>query len=139
MSVTRREARNHALQILFQLDLNGKITPEQAVERFNACFNESGQQLDPYTERVVIGVFEKMKELDERIGGVSENWKPRRMPAVDRAILRLAAYEIFFCEDIPATVSVNEAIELSKVFGSEQSASFVNGVLDKLKLNSEEG
>jgi N utilization substance protein B len=80
-----------------------------------------------------VGVGEKLQEIDKRLAEISSHWRPDRMAAVDRNILRLGAYEILFCDDIPGTVTVNEMVEIAKEFGSENTPAFVNGVLDKLK------
>lgn len=133
MKSNRRKAREDALQILYQLELNPSLSVTTALENFSNLYLKEAGELVPFTKRLVLGVYEKQKEIDQEIVQLSSHWKPERMAPVDRNILRLGAYEIMFCEDIPAVVSVNEMIELAKEFGAEQSASFVNGILDQLK------
>jgi len=133
MKGIRRKAREDALQILYQLDLNQHLNIDTALKHFEALFLKNQTELDPFTKRLVIGVGEKLKELDERLKTIASNWRPDRMAAVDRNILRLGAFEILFCDDIPYTVTLNEMVEISKEYGAENTPAFVNGVLDKLK------
>lgn len=133
MKSNRRKAREDALQILYQLDLNNQLTIETALSHFEKLYLQSQTALDPFTRRLVVGVGEKVSEIDTHLEEISSHWRPERMAAVDRNILRLGAYEILFCDDIPGTVTVNEMVEISKEFGSENTPAFVNGVLDKLK------
>jgi N utilization substance protein B len=85
-----------------------------------------------FAVRLVNGVLEHKKDLDTLIGKYATNWKVSRMQIVDRNILRLGTYELLWLEDVPAKVTVNEAIELAKDFGDEEAARFVNGILDKV-------
>lgn len=133
MKGSRRKAREDALQILYQLDLNQQLTVEMALRHFEALYLQDKTELDPFTRRLVVGVGEKVKEIDLKIAEISSNWRSERMAAVDRNILRLGAYEILFCDDIPATVTLNEMVEVAKEFGAENTPAFVNGLLDKLK------
>jgi N utilization substance protein B len=133
MKGNRRKAREDALQILYQLDLNNQISVEMAIQHFESLYLKSETGLDPFTKRLVTGVSEKVNEIDLKIGEIASHWKPERMAAVDRNILRLGAYEILFCDDIPSTVTLNEMVEIAKEFGAENTPSFVNGLLDKLK------
>jgi transcription antitermination protein NusB len=91
-----------------------------------------GQGEDEFSQRLVRGVLDHGPEIDRVIEGHSENWRLERMPAVDRNILRIAAFELLYCEEIPPKVAVNEAVELGKRFGTEESGSFINGILDKI-------
>jgi N utilization substance protein B len=127
----RRKAREYALQLLFQLDFTGKSYTFQARDDFWADKNESGDVRD-FAEGLVKGTVEHIEEIDKLIEKVTENWAMKRMAAVDRNILRFAAYEIFFRKDIPSAVTINEALEIAKKYSSSESASFLNGVLDKL-------
>ncbi len=129
----RRKAREDALQVLYQLDLNQELTPEAGLFHFERHFTDKGETIDPFTQRLVSGVARNLKEIDGTIAGLAENWRPDRMAAVDRNILRLGSFELHFCDDIPATVTINEMVELAKAFGSEQTPAFVNGILDKMK------
>jgi N utilization substance protein B len=83
-------------------------------------------------EFIVRGVWTHLKELDTRIESVSENWKMYSMSVIDRNIMRIAVFEILYCSEIPPNVSINEAIELGKVFGDKDSAAFINGILDQI-------
>ena len=135
MKSARRKNRIEALQILFQLDLNQDLSTQKALNHFSEFYSLEKKQIDDFTHRLVMGVTEKLKEIDAVLKQSSENWRPDRMAAVDRNALRLGVYEILFCEDIPATVSINGMIEVAKQFGSESSPSFINGILDKIRQN----
>lgn len=135
MKGIRRKAREDALQILYQLDLNQHLTIDTALQHFEALFLKNQTELDPFTKRLVVGVGAHLKELDEKLKNISSHWRPDRMAAVDRNILRLGAFEILFCDDIPATVTLNEMVEIAKEYGAENTPAFVNGVLDQLKLH----
>jgi len=126
----RRRARELATQVLFHLEFN----PDDPGEVFELiCENFNSQEsIKPFSRQLVLGVCEKKKELDELISRASKNWRLERMPRSDRCILRLAVFEILFIEDIPPKVSIDEALEIGKKFGSEDSAGFINGVLDNI-------
>jgi N utilization substance protein B len=85
-----------------------------------------------FAQRIVTGVASKRDDIDALIEGSSTNWRMARMPVVDRNILRMAVYELMDCQDIPATVSINEAVELAKKFGASDSRGFVNGIVDRI-------
>ena len=129
----RRKAREHALQILYQLDV-GDSGVEEALSAF--WQNLSGmEELKDFVEVLVRGAYDKLKELDQIIQSASHHWKVERMAQVDRNILRLAVYELFYMDDIPFKVTLNEAIELGKRYGTGESSSFINGVLDSISDN----
>lgn len=128
----RRVAREEALQILYQLDLNSDLSLQAALYRFELCFTRQGPTIDEFTHRLITGVSVNREDLDKLLEGASQNWRLDRMPTVDRSILRLGAFELAYCDDIPATVTINESIELAKSFGSENSAPFINGILDRV-------
>ena len=133
--VTRRKAREDALQILYQLDLNQDLTPETGLFHFENHFSpDRTHGVDAFTQRLVTGVANNLKDLDNLIEAVSDHWRTNRMPAVDRNLLRLGTFELAYCDEVPATVTINEMIELAKQYGSENSAGFINGVLDKVRL-----
>lgn len=134
-SSSRRKARADALQILFQLDMNQGLTTQGALEHFRKFFTQTTPP-DEFCERLVIGVSNELAVIDKTLDSFSENWRTDRMNAVDRNVLRLGVFELNFCDDIPTTVSINEMIELAKQFGSESSPSFVNGILDKIRLST---
>ncbi|TWM80950.1 N utilization substance protein B [Bacillus licheniformis] len=127
----RRTAREKALQSLFQIDVSD-IEPNEAMQHAL-----DGQESDAFFEQLVYGVLENKEKIDEMIKRHLVNWKLDRLANVDRAILRLSAYEMIFLDDIPVNVSMNEAIELAKQFGDDKSAKFVNGVLSNIKSDLE--
>src|SRR6185436_20708842 len=126
---SRHQARERALQILFQYDIHGK--PGLWLDVFWKE-NKSTDEVKAFAERLVAGVLSKRKELDGLIGKYATNWKVSRMPIVDRNILRAGLYELLWMDDVPAKVTVNEAIELAKSFGDDDASKFVNGILDKV-------
>ena len=132
---TRRQSREHALQILFQIDMTGD-SPEGA---FALHWRDGTAESDTraFAERLVQGAVSDAARIDEFIRSSSENWRIDRMAAVDRNVLRLAVYEILHEDDTPAIVAINEAIEIAKRFGGEESAQFVNGVLDAVRRTLE--
>ncbi|UIN48865.1 transcription antitermination factor NusB [Bacillus safensis] len=123
----RRTAREKALQTLFQIDVSN-IDPKEAITH---ALDE--QESDPFFEELVFGVLEQKDKLDDMISQHLVNWKLDRIANVDRAILRLSVYEMVYQEDIPVSVSMNEAIELAKSFGDDKAPKFVNGVLSNIK------
>jgi len=127
----RRKAREYALQILFRLDFTGKKIEKKDLEEFWADKKEH-RDVKNFTEDLVTGTLDKIDHIDTMIEQVTENWLLKRMAAVDRNILRFAAYEILYRKDIPSAVTINEALEIAKKFSSTDSAPFINGVLDKL-------
>ena len=126
----RRRARELAIQVLFHLDFNVD-DPNKVFDLICENFN-SQRSIRPFSRQLVLGVCEKMKELDGLIRKASKNWKLERMPRLDKCILRLATFEILFIEDVPPKVSIDEAVEIGKKFGSNDSGSFINGVLDNI-------
>jgi transcription antitermination protein NusB len=126
---TRHEARERALQILFQHDIRGKS--KLALDEFwEECTTTDEAKL--FAEQLVKGVLEHQCELDAMIGRYATNWKVSRMPVVDRNILRAGLYEFLWMDDVPANVTMDEAIELAKSFGDEEASKFVNGLLDNI-------
>ncbi len=127
---SRRRGREAALQMLYQMDVS-EVSSEQAVSSYWAylCSSKEGEE---FGSRLVRGWAESRDEIDERIRSVSTHWRIERMAWVDRNILRLATYELVGLPDVPRRVTLNEAVELAKRFGSEGSPGFVNGVLDKM-------
>ncbi|QQR88996.1 MAG: transcription antitermination factor NusB [Myxococcales bacterium] len=126
----RRLSRATALQILCFVDL-AKLDIETGINRYWACFESYGS--DPeFANEMSRGVSASIEKLDAFLQGASEHWRLERMPLVDRNLLRLAVYELWEKKDVPVRVVLNEAVELAKLFGAENSPSFVNGVLDKI-------
>lgn len=140
MAIKRRLAREITVQSLYQMEMN-EVQAKEAVEMLleeAAADNESEVQvrdeaeLSAYVLDVVNGVWTQREAIDGLLVDYLQNWQVSRLSRVDRQILRLAVYEMVFTEDVPAKVAVNEAIELSKHFGTEESGKFVNGVLGKM-------
>ncbi len=129
---TRRKARELALQALFYLDTN-PVDPETMIDLFCKTSQPSKKTL-PFFLSLANGVIESRQEIDDVIKRFSSNWKISRMSGVDRNILRIAVYEILSCPDIPPKVSINEAIDIGKKYGTEESGSFINGILDSIHL-----
>jgi N utilization substance protein B len=127
----RRKAREYALQILFRLDFTEKRIDNKDLEEFWSDKKEH-DDIKKFTEDLVRGTLNKIDDIDTMIEKVTENWLLKRMAAVDRNILRFAAYEILYRDDIPSAVTINEALEIAKKFSSTESTPFINGVLDKL-------
>ncbi len=123
----RRQSRESAMQVLYQVDV-GKMTIDEALQNIQEQFALSGLDLN-FTGQLVYGTMEKLAELDKTMAGHSREWPVERMAAVDRNILRLALYEIMYVKEIPPNVSINEAVELAKKFGGEESSRFINGIL----------
>jgi N utilization substance protein B len=122
----RREAREKALQALFQIDMGGA----DAKEALHHVLGESPS--DPFLEDLVLGTVENKEKIDKEISGHLEHWSLDRLAKVDVNILRIGTYELLY-SDIPPNVSINEAIEVAKKYGDEKSGQFVNGILSKIK------
>ena len=129
----RRLARESALQVLYSVDL-ARLDPHEALRRYRASFGE--HELDPesatFMEEIVLGTCREIEELDRLIAEACANWRVSRMAVVDRNLLRVASFELYRHEEIPIRVTLNEAVEIARRFGSTQSRSFVNGVLDRV-------
>lgn len=124
-------SRDWALQFLYQSEIEKLFFfSDMHFDRFIQNFSVDGRQV-PYLRKLVEGVFEKLAELNDVIDDNSENWNLTRMPVVDRCILRVSTFELM-SKEIPQKVIINEAIELAKKYSTENSASFVNGILDKM-------
>jgi N utilization substance protein B len=126
----RRKAREIALQVLYQLDVL-RIDPREALDLFWGHFSAPADARE-FASELVEGTWDHRDEIDQLISTCSENWSLERMARVDRNILRLAVYELLYSQGIPPKVALNEAIDLGKEFGSENSGSFINGILDAL-------
>jgi N utilization substance protein B len=130
-SIPRRKSREFTLQVLYQLDIT-KQDVIKTLAQFQDHFS-GNEERDDFMERLVLGVLEHCQEIDRLIEKYSENWRLVRMNIVDRTILRMAIFELLYCEEIPPKVTLNEAIELGKRYGSEDSGSFINGILDRIQ------
>jgi N utilization substance protein B len=152
----RREARERAVQFMFQYDLNPPDDLDEALEQFwdsqravviardhgPATWGQSVELPPPAAEEVAVrlfadplirGAIEHRDEIDRMIRKLAKNWDLRRMATVDRNILRLAIYEMIYRDDIPPVVSINEAVDIAKKYSTEESGKFVNGILDRAK------
>lgn len=127
----RRKARELALQILFRLDLGQENLTDEMLEGF-LNENSASEDIKEYTRILVKGTVNNTTEIDKIITEYSENWSIDRMASVDRNILRFSIYELHQRHEIPSSVIINEAIEIAKKYGTEESGSFINGVLDTI-------
>ena len=126
----RRKAREVALQVLYQIDVS-KVDVKEATQLFWNNF-KAPEDVREFSSRLIEGACKHREEIDKLISSYSENWSLKRMAKVDRSILRMATYELLYCPDIPSRVTLNEAIDLGKDYGSRNSSSFINGILDAL-------
>lgn len=126
----RRRARELAVQMLYQMEVN----PTDRREALDLLWIDisASDEVKGFVERIVEGVHGRCEEIDKLIAKYSEHWRLDRMDWVDRSILRMGVFEILFCDDIPDKVAMNEAVDLGKKFGAEESGSFINGILDKI-------
>ncbi len=133
----RRKGREYALQILFQIDMTGN-DPEEILSFFWKN-KEVMKSVKTFVEKIVFGVLENRMKLDSIISSSAKHWRLNRMAIVDRNVLRIAIYEFFWELDTPLVVIIDEAIEISKKYGSEDSGAFINGILDAIKKKIESG
>ncbi len=134
----RRKSREIALQMLYQMEMTSG-SPSEVIDSYNELASgdqqdnsELSEALRPFTEHLVTGVHFHRGELDDMIAEASSNWRVERMSIIDRNVLRIALFEMLYCLEIPPKVSINEAIDLGKTFGSPDSGGFINGILDNL-------
>jgi len=127
----RTRARQFALEVLYQVDLCGTAVLEESLADMVERAGDS--DVSGFASALVRGTLQKCPELDRVIGEVAQNWDLSRMATIDRNILRLGAYELLFRDDIPPKVSINEGIELGKLYSTAESGTFVNGILDHIK------
>ena len=127
----RRRAREAAIQYHFWRDLQHGETPERIDDFWEFCLVKPNVR--EFAQPLIEGMVEHLNEMDDRIKRYCENYNLNRISAVDRAVLRLAIYEMLYRDDIPPVVSINEAIELAKTFGGAESGAFVNGILDRIR------
>ncbi len=128
---TRRQARELAMQALFYMDIQNHASL-QMLESFCENFRPP-KRSHPFFLTLVSGVLENRSEIDTLIERFSKNWKINRMSCVDRNVMRVAVYEMLYCEDIPPKVSINEAVDVGKKFGGEESGAFINGIMDSIR------
>jgi N utilization substance protein B len=130
--MTRRtRGREIALQVLYQVELNPGLAAGE-VRRFVERRLLGDKKLCEFTQGLIAGVHEHQPRIDALISEVAENWRIDRMAAIDRNILRLGAFEILYCPEVPTKVAINESLELAKRYSTAQSSRFVNGILDRL-------
>ncbi len=130
----RRKARELALQILYQIDLTKEKFRKNSKKFWGGKIIPA--ETKKFTEELVKGTLDKQKDIDPLICKYSEHWKIERLNAIDRNILRFAAYELLYLKDIPPAVSINEAIEIAKKYSTADSGKFVNGILDRINKTS---
>jgi transcription antitermination protein NusB len=131
----RREGREVALQLLFHWDLNVQQSLDGAELELFWEFRPSIEGVRTFATNLLNGVIASQATIDEKISKYTANYELRRISAVDRNILRMAIYEMLYADDVPPIVAINEAIDIAKKFGTEESGKFVNGVLDRVKLD----
>ncbi len=132
MSV-RRKARETALQILYRIDISPGPPAEDSFEELLP-----GTEARRYCEMLVFGVTSTLPGIDATIDRHSENWKVGRMGVIDRNILRIAVWELLYSKDVPYKVVIDEAVELAKRYGSEESGAFINGIIDNVRKSERE-
>ncbi len=136
----RRRSREIALQFLYQYDSQRATCLEdseikQQINLFWSAKNASvHEDVREFANVLITGSCENMEGIDRIINKYSKNWRLSRMPTIDRNILRMAIYELAYLRNIPPPVTINEAVELAKKFGTEESGSFINGILDRIRI-----
>ena len=128
---TRRQARELAMQALFYMDMR-KDASEEMLEYFCGCFCPS-KKSRPFFTKLVNGVLGMKGQIDALVERFSQNWNISRMSCVDRNVMRIAVYEMLYCDDIPPKVSINEAVDIGKKFGTQESGAFINGIMDSIR------
>lgn len=128
----RRKGRECVLQFLFQFDFTGKMPEKKDFEEFWTQEGIEDPEMRGFIEDITCGTLNNLSGIDSAIQKAAENWVLQRMAAVDRSILRFAAYELLFRKDIPSAVTINEAIEIARKYSTGESTSFINGILDKI-------
>src|SRR5262245_12841942 len=136
----RTRAREIALQLLFQFDLRGENYERELGRELAALVGDESSgddEVRTFALRLVEGTLRLRPELDDRLRTVTRNWDLKRMAAVDRNVLRMAIFELAHCADVPPKVAINEAIELGKKYSTANSGAFVNGILDRVRIDLE--
>lgn len=134
--MNRTQARERMMQLLYQMDIQNDYSWESARRYLEANFQNDEQRA--YAERISGVVAEHVEEIDERINTIGSKWNTRRMARVDLAIARLALGEIFYMEEIPDAVAINEAVDLAKKYSTEESRRFINGILGQIVKKKDE-
>ena len=133
----RRKSRELALQFFYGHDFQARSCEKQSVaaevEEFVLCF-ATGKKTLPYAKQIIAGLCSHVDEIDRLLVRHAHNWRIERMSVVDRNVLRIAAWEILYNDDVPARVAINEALEIAKRYSSSDSVAFINGILDALQM-----
>ena len=133
----RSKARKRALDILFQSDVRGdELSTTLAAEAKRAASEPAREASWLYAREIVDGVIDNREAIDEQITTFAKDWTRARMPAVDRAVLRIGVWEILYNDEVPPAVAIDEAVELAKEFSTDESGSFVHGVLGRVARSS---
>ncbi|MDR6691871.1 N utilization substance protein B [Microbacterium sp. 1154] len=133
----RTKARKRALDILFQADVRGEELSIMLATEAKRAANEPAREASwLYARDIVDGVIDNRDAIDEQITTFAKDWSLQRMPAVDRALLRMGAWEILYNDEVPTAVAIDEAVELAKEFSTDDSGSFVHGVLARIARSS---
>lgn len=141
----RRRARELALQFLYQYDALTESSgePPSPEEQLSLFWERSDspvpEDMKEFSSVLILGTCKNLAQIDDIIGRFSEHWRLSRMSTIDRNILRLSIYELMYLSNIPAAVTINEAVELGKRFGTEESGSFINGILDRIRIARDKG
>lgn len=131
--MNRKLSREKGMELLFGMALN-KETVEETLETFTENYEGNIKELDlTYIKQLLIGINNNKEKIDEAISGNLHNWKIDRISKVNLSILRLATYELLYDDEVPKSVAINEALEITRKYSDEKSVSFINGVLDKIK------
>ncbi len=131
----RSKARELAVQFLYQFDLRGR----EVLDELPAFLAQEAKEPEvrQFASRLIEGTIEHLPEIDRILRGVARNWDLRRMATIDRNVLRMASFEILHCADIPPKVAINEAIEIGKKFSTANSGGFINGILDRVRIDAQ--
>ncbi|HRY85248.1 MAG TPA: transcription antitermination factor NusB [Candidatus Omnitrophota bacterium] len=128
----RTQARECALQILYQYEMNPESMPEILKHFWTQQDETFPEDVRDFAEKLALGVVERQAEIDKVLEKYADNWELPRMAAIDRNVMRAATYELLYLADVPPKVTINEAVNLAKKFSQEESGKFVNGILDKI-------
>ncbi|GAB4490816.1 MAG: transcription antitermination factor NusB [Thermodesulfovibrionales bacterium] len=128
----RRKAREYTLQMLFQYDFTGSRTAHGPAGEADDLSGSEGESVLSFAQELFRGTIEHLDAIDQAIQSAARHWQIERMAAVDRNIMRCAVYELLFRKDIPPAVTINEALEIAKKYSSQESVSFINGLLDTI-------
>ena len=137
--MSRRNARKHIFNLVFQAEFNSGTDTEESVSTYIAEYSDFKEDEKEFILKEYKGITENLEEIDSRIDSFASGWSISRLAKTDLAILRIAVYEILFSDDVPDKVAVNEAVELAKLFSSDKAPAFVNGVLSKVIKSRKDG